>query len=64
MLARLGKKMRIECEKDGVSLTVTASMGAAFYRGQSFEELYRQADAALYYAKKNKGGYALFEDVE
>lgn len=64
VLARLGKKMRIECEKDGVSLTVTASMGAAFYRGQSFEELYRQADAALYYAKKNKGGYALFEDVE
>lgn len=64
VLDRLEKKLRIVCEKDGQTISVTASVGAAFYRGQSYEELYKQADIALYHAKKEKCGYSLFEEVE
>ena len=64
ILKRLVEEMRIPCEQDGAALMVTASVGAAFYEGQSFEELYRQADTALYLAKKEKCGYYLFEEAQ
>lgn len=57
------KKLNIAYESEAESVTVTASVGATFYEGQSFEELYKEADAALYHAKKIDGKYALFEDV-
>lgn len=63
VLDRLVTKMRLVCEKDGHTVTVTASVGAAFYSGQSYEELYRQADTALYRAK-GKTGYSLFGENE
>lgn len=63
ILNRLVEEMHIACKQDGTLLTVTASVGAVFYRGQSFEELYRQADAALYQAKAKKSGYSLFEEA-
>lgn len=60
VLDRLEKKLRIVCEKDGQTISVTASVGAAFYKGQPYEELYRQADIALYRAKRDRCGCALF----
>lgn len=64
VLARLEKKLRLVFEKGGQKISVTASVGAAFYKGQSYEELYKQADIALYRAKKEKCGYALFGERE
>lgn len=63
LLERVVKRLNITYEKEAESVTVTASVGAAFYVGQSFEELYKEADAALYHAKKIDSKYALFEDA-
>lgn len=64
LLERVAKKLNIAYENETESVTVTASVGATFYEGQSFEELYKEADAALYHAKKIESKYALFEDVK
>lgn len=63
VLDRLMTNMRIVCEKNGSKFVVTASVGAAFYNGQSYEELYRQADTALYRAK-GRGVYSLYKEDE
>lgn len=64
VLNRVVQKLNIVCKNETESFTVTPSVGAAFCKGQSYEELYREADAALYYSKKKKNRYSLFEDVE
>lgn len=49
---------------DGVTRRISASVGIAAYplQGQDFDALYRQADQALYEAKRlGKGGYAFWE---
>ncbi len=64
VLNRLVKEMQIACEKNGETLLVTASVGATISQGQPYEELYKQADIALYHAKKKKRGYSLFEKTD
>ena len=51
----LNESMRRTFEKDGVSVSVSCSIGIAFYAkdGEDFETLYRNADARLYLAKRN-----------
>lgn len=61
LLERVVNQLNITHEDGKERVTVTASVGAAFYRGQSYEELYQEADIALYRAKKNDGRYALYE---
>lgn len=64
MLQRVLQEMTIDCENETERITVTVSAGATFYTGQSYEELYREADVALYHAKKRKNKYSLFDDVK
>lgn len=51
----LNASMRRTFEKDGISVSVSCSIGIAFYAkdGDDFETLYRNADARLYLAKRN-----------
>lgn len=63
VLKRVVEKLSILCKNETESVIVTASVGAAFFRGQSYERLYKEADIALYHSKKEKNKYSLFEDV-
>lgn len=52
-------------EKDGDSVTISASLGIAEApkQGQTFEELFQKADKALYEVKrKSKNGYQLYQE--
>lgn len=51
---RILTRIREPIDLEGYSLTVTPSIGIAFFPGdgQNFETLYRNADAALYHAKE------------
>lgn len=67
--AAVGKKARDFCDvlrkQIGEGISVTVSIGIAMFPkdGNSFEELYNCADAALYQAKGNgKDGYAFYEE--
>jgi diguanylate cyclase len=53
------------CEVEGLRLTVTPSIGVALYPedGGSGRELLKNADTAMYAAKQQKNGYALFSQV-
>jgi len=55
--ARLGEP----CYIDGYEICVTASIGTVVYpaNGQTYEELIRQADAALYCAKTGSSGVSI-----
>lgn len=64
LLKRVIEKLKIVCRNETESVTVTASAGATFYRGQSYEEMYREADIALYHSKKKKNGYSLYDDIK
>lgn len=64
VLNRVVNKLNIVCKKGRESIKLTVSVGATFYTGQSYEELYVEADAALYHAKKRRDTYALFEDIK
>ncbi|MEG2184084.1 MAG: diguanylate cyclase [Cloacibacillus sp.] len=46
--------LRISAHEEGVSVSVSASLGVALYPrdGRSFETLYKRADAALYHVKR------------
>jgi diguanylate cyclase len=52
--ARIGDSVAQICHIDGVSLTVTASIGVALYpeHGSTAQELLKQADMAMYLAKR------------
>jgi diguanylate cyclase (GGDEF)-like protein len=52
--ARIGDCVAQMCDIDGVSLTVTASIGVALYpeHGSSARELLKHADTAMYVAKR------------
>lgn len=70
-LERLAQKitdlLRETYEVDGVSVEITASLGAACIqgRGETFEELYHRADLALYQVKqKQKNAFAVFETLK
>jgi diguanylate cyclase len=53
------------CEVEGVKLTVRPSIGIALYPedGQSVQELLKNADIAMYAAKGQKSGRALYSQV-
>jgi diguanylate cyclase (GGDEF)-like protein len=53
------------CEVEGLRLTVRPSIGVALYPedGGSGRELLKNADIAMYAAKQQKNGYALFSQV-
>jgi diguanylate cyclase (GGDEF)-like protein len=53
--ARLGAAVAAPFVLSGVQIDVTASIGIAFWRGQSSEQLLSDADTAMYQAKR-KGG--------
>jgi diguanylate cyclase (GGDEF)-like protein len=52
--ARIADSVAQACQLDGVSVTVTASIGIAIYPedGASAQELLKQADMAMYAAKR------------
>ena len=52
--ARIAESVARMCHIDGVSLTVTASVGVALYpeHGSTAQELLKQADTAMYVAKR------------
>jgi len=64
MLKRVVQEINIVCEDEEESMVVTTSVGATFCEGQSYEELYKEADTALYYAKRKKNKYALFDNIK
>lgn len=64
VLQRVVQETSLVCKDETESITVTVSAGATFYRGHSYEELYREADIALYHAKKEKNTYSVFDDVK
>ena len=53
------------CEVEGVKVTVRPSVGIALYPedGQSVQELLKNADIAMYAAKRQKSGRALYGQV-
>lgn len=53
------------CEVEGVQLTVRPSIGIALFPedGQSMQELLKNADIAMYAAKQQKSGRALYSQV-
>lgn len=63
ILNRVVQTLNIVCEDEAGSITITPSLGATFCMGQPYEELYKQADIALYHSKKQKNRYSLFDDV-
>ncbi len=63
--AQLVRSLSREISIDGKPAHISASLGIALYpaHGTSFEQLYRQADAALYQTKKNgKNGYTFYTE--
>lgn len=60
----LQEKFRVTYEKDGKSVTVSASIGVVmiYDNTRSFEELYALADKALYRVKTSKKGTYCFAD--
>lgn len=52
--------------KNGAEPTVSLSVGAVFCKaGDSYSEVFKRADLALYHQKRNgKGGCTFFEDIE
>jgi diguanylate cyclase len=65
LAAKIGNNIAQPCEIEGLKLTVTPSIGIAIYPedGVSGQELLRNADIAMYAAKQQKSGCALFSQV-
>lgn len=62
VLKRMVRELNIVCKNRTESVMVTPSVGATFCKGQSYEELYREADIALYNSKKEKNRYSLYDE--
>lgn len=66
LLSRMIEQLRKRFRKSGIQFEVTASIGIAHYPkdGNSFSELYRCADIALYDAKhRGKNRYSRYRDM-
>jgi diguanylate cyclase (GGDEF)-like protein len=62
---RIMAELNQPCDIDGVSVEVTASVGLALYPedGQTTADLLEHADAAMYAAKKDSAGPALYSQI-
>jgi len=65
LAAKIVDKVAEPCEFEGLMLTVSPSIGIALYPedGQSEQELLRNADVAMYAAKQQKSGPALYSHM-
>lgn len=63
VLDRLIKKINMIVEDDKNKVYVTPSIGVTIIKeDKSFDELYKEADIALYNAKKNKNCYTIYKE--
>ena len=65
LAAKIIDNVEQPCEVEGVKVTVKPSIGIALYPedGQSVQELLKNADIAMYAAKQQKSGRALYGQV-
>jgi diguanylate cyclase (GGDEF)-like protein len=65
LAAKISDNIAQPCEVEGLKVTVRPSIGVAIYPedGLSVQELLRNADIAMYAAKQQKSGCALFSQV-
>jgi diguanylate cyclase (GGDEF)-like protein len=63
--SRVLKSVAAPCRIDGVTITVTASIGVAMYPGdgRTAEGLMKHADVAMYAAKKQQAGVLLYSEL-
>jgi diguanylate cyclase len=61
LASKIAQNIAQPCELDGVELTVLASIGIAIYPddGTTAEELFKNADAAMYASKRERNGPTL-----
>jgi diguanylate cyclase (GGDEF)-like protein len=62
-LDRIQKAIVQPVELDGLSLSLSASIGIALHpdHGEEVEQLLRNADAAMYHAKKERAGWRFYD---
>lgn len=63
VLERVIRALRIDCGNESERAVVTASVGVALCGDKTYEELYREADRALYQAKTTKDGYSIYGEI-
>jgi diguanylate cyclase (GGDEF)-like protein len=65
LASRIASELGQPCDVDGQDITVSASVGIAVYPedGHSAAELLRSADTAMYAAKRDTTGPALFSQL-
>lgn len=63
VLRRLVEKFSLMCGNETEHFPVTLSVGATVCQGQSYEQLYREADTALYHSKMGENSFSLFDDI-
>lgn len=65
VLDRVLEELQILCKNETDEVVVGASIGATFFEGQSYQELYKQADEALYCSKKKgKNTYTVYQELD
>lgn len=59
------EKIKATCNIDGVDFNINSSIGISIFGkdGDTAEALIKNADKAMYYAKRNRTGYAFFNEI-